>query len=275
MVRSDVLRVPRRVMVLALGLLFQGAVAASITTVYASDIVAIGRAHAEKNVQVAAQVEGVVAEVLADLGDPVAQGDTIVKLDDWSYVLDVDQARANLALAEAEYADAQDELKRAEALFAKNAGSEKTRNSAKTKLAVAASNREFRKAALARAERHLADTAIAAPFSGHIGARHIEVGSFVRVGDAIATVVDLLSIVIRFDLIERDYARLSVGASGTIVFEALPDRSFTGKITRMAPSAKDSVDTFPVEIVLANDEQLIKPGYTARIVFLEKDVAAK
>lgn len=260
---------------LALALLFPTYNTSMLGAAHAADIVAIGRAHAVKDVQVAAQVEGVVADVKADLGDPVAEGDVIVKVDDWSYVLDVAQAEANLALAEAEFSDAVDALKRAEELFSRNAGSEKARNTARTALAVAESNRAFREAALARVQRHLEDTAIAAPFSGHVATRHIEVGSFVRSGDAVATIVDISSIVVRFDLIERDYARLAVGAKGTIVFEALPDQSFSGTITRLGPSAKEGIDTFPVEIVLPNKPLTLKPGYTARITFPEEDVAIR
>lgn len=65
---------------------------------------------ASKRAEISPQVEGVVAEVFKDLGDPVAKGEPLLRLDDEEYRLAVEQARAELARAEAAVAEARARL---------------------------------------------------------------------------------------------------------------------------------------------------------------------
>jgi len=257
------------------GLLLHSTTPMVTSPAMADDIVAIGRAYAEKTTTVLAQVEGHVVEIHADLGDRLDNQALIAKIDDWSYSIDLARAQANATLADARHKEALAQYERAEALFAKKAGSAQSRESAETKLTVAAAEQNIRDAELARAERNLSDTKVTTPFAGHIAERQVEIGDFVRKGDPIVTLTDFTNIRVRFDLIERDYAKLAVGAVGQIAFEGLPKQSFQGRIKRMGPAARGSTDTFPIEVSLANDSLQIKPGYTARITFTSDEVAVR
>lgn len=257
------------------GLLLHSTTPMVASPAMAEDIVAIGRAYAEKTTTVLAQVEGHVVELHADLGDRLENEALIAKIDDWSYSIDLARAQANATLADAQHKEAHAQYERAEALYAKKAGSAQARESAETKLSVAAAELNIRRAELARAERNLSDTSVTAPFAGHIAERQTEIGDFVRKGDPVVTLTDFSSIRVRFDLIERDYAKLAIGVVGQIVFEALPNQSFRGQIKRMGPSARGTTDTFPIEVSLANDSLEIKPGYTARITFASDEVAVR
>ena len=88
----------------------------------------------------------------------------------------VEQARAALEMREIEHAAAQK-------LGAKGFQAE-------TKVAEAAANLEAAQATLERAQLELDRTEIRAPFAGVLEERPVEIGDFVDIGDAVATVIE-------------------------------------------------------------------------------------
>ncbi len=51
----------------------------------------------------------------------------------------------------------------------------------------------------------------------------------------------------------------------SVTFDAMSDRSFEGKVSRITPSVDAATRTFPVEIVVSNNDEAIKPGMYARV----------
>jgi HlyD family secretion protein len=92
--------------------------------------------------------------------------------------------------------------------------------------------------ALAEAQVALQRSTARAPLAGTIGDLHVRRGEFVSPGQRLVTVGDLDTLRVETtDLDEVDVARIAVGQTATITFDALPDQTFTGTIESIAPMA--------------------------------------
>jgi multidrug resistance efflux pump len=91
---------------------------------------------------------------------------------------------------------------------------------------------------LAQAERQLQDAEIHAPFQGNVGAVYVRAGELVSLGQPLLALGDLTTLRMETtDLDEIDVARVSVGQGATLTFDALPDKSFAGRVVRISPMA--------------------------------------
>jgi multidrug resistance efflux pump len=78
-----------------------------------------------------------------------------------------------------------------------------------------------------------------APFDGTVGMVEVRDGEQVQQGDLILTLGDLSSLQVETtDLDEIDVARVDIGQSVDVTFDAFPDRVFKGRVTRINPMAE-------------------------------------
>lgn len=150
---------------------------------------------------VSPQVDGVVRRVLVQGGETVSVGDPLFEMDDASFVIDVDAARARQAETAARLNLAEDAAQRQAALFARGTGSRVGAAEAEAALAIARATLERTQADLARAELDLARTRIAAPIDGRIGRPRVSPGAFVE-----AEAGSVLAEIIREDTVLVAYA---------------------------------------------------------------------
>ena len=96
------------------------------------------------------------------------------------------------------------------------------------------------KAEAAQAQAQLDLTQIAVPFDGIVAKVLIDAHQFVGPGTPIVQVADPRSLRVETsDLNETDVARIKIGDTATVRFDALPDVQATGTIVRIDPKAKD------------------------------------
>ena len=119
--------------------------------------------------------------------------------------------------------------------------------------------------ALERSERR-------APFDGTVGMVQVREGEQIRQGDPLLALGDLSTLRVETtDLDEIDVARVEVGQSVDVTFDAFPDRVFTGRITRIDPMAALGGGGVTYTTIIALDELApeIRWGMTA---FVDIDV---
>lgn len=110
-------------------------------------------------------------------------------------------------------------------------------------------------------------TIIRAPVSGVVTQRHAEVGQWLERGGKVADIVVLNPVLVRVPVHERDISRLRAGDTATVTLDALPDKTFTGRVKHIIPQADLASRTFPVKIEVANTPDLVlKAGMFARVV---------
>jgi RND family efflux transporter MFP subunit len=139
--------------------------------------------------RIASEIEGVVTW-LAEVGDAVAQGDVIARIDPRLIRIEVTRAEADVARLESDYNYRQRQLERTEELAAKNSASRTLLDEAIALRDQAQHLLADGRAALERARANLDRTRIRAPFAGHVTARLASVGEFISIGEDVVRLVD-------------------------------------------------------------------------------------
>ena len=93
-----------------------------------------------------------------------------------------------------------------------------------------------------------------APFAGTIGAMDVRVGEVVAVAQPLITLGDLGGLRVETtDLDEIDVVRVREEQRVTLSFEALPERTFTGRVVRISPMAEPGAGGVNYTVVIALD----------------------
>ena len=248
-----------------------------------------GSIHPYYRYVVAPKVSGRVMRITKRIGDRVRAGELIAVIDDAEYQQAVYEAEANLRIAEASLAEAQSqfelakqEKERAESLAAKGIMTYAELEAALTsftaqqsRLALAGAQIEQRQASLKTSRIRLGYTRLAASAPGYIGERFIDEGALLAQNSAVVSVIGIDSVIVRTTITERDYTYISRGQQAAVSVDAFPEKSFTGKVTRIAPMLQESSRVAQMEVEVLNESLLLKPGMFARVrvVTAEKDGA--
>lgn len=208
-----------------------------------------GRTEASRKVQLRSETEGQVIELFVRRGEDIAEGAPIAKLR-------LDERPAKRAEARAALRQREIEFKAASQLNERGFRSETEKAAAQARLDAA-------RAVVEQIDIDIARTTFNAPFDGIIGADHVELGDYVRVGDVAATVVDLDPILVVGEVSERQVGKVSVGMPGTV---RLIDGTERDGIVRYVSSvAAPATRTYRVELEVDNEDRKIRDGLTAQI----------
>lgn len=253
-----------------------------------------GTLSASRKTDVAAKISGRIEDLLIDLGDEVELGAVIARLDRDELLQDVAQARADLEVARAELLRAQAELDQAKreldrisALSEREVAAISELDAAQSRfevqqanLKVAEAEANVREAALLRAQIREGYAEIRAEWNSgeparFVSARYFDEGEVVSANEPIATLMDLSSLDALLFVTERDYTRLEVGQEVAVMADAFAQREFTGYIRRLSPSFEQSSRQARIEVVVDNEELLLKPGMFVRasVILQEKEDA--
>jgi HlyD family secretion protein len=112
---------------------------------------------------------------------------------------------------------------------------------------------------LAVAQENLANATLVAPFDGVVTAVAIQVGGTIGGATAAITSADMAAPVMEFWVEEADMGSATVGNPVNIVFDALPDLTFSGKITRVEPTLVTVGSTAAVQIWASVDISATAP----------------
>ena len=212
-------------------------------------LVFLGRTEASRKVSLKAETAGRIVAVPAAEGSRIKRGAVIVRLA-------MDDRKARLAEAEAVLRQRRIEYQAARELSVRKFRS-------KVKLAEAEAYLEVAKAGRARATVELQRTVIAAPFTGVLDQRVVEVGDFVKIGNPVATFIDLAPIRITGHVSELNIGAVRQGMKATV--KLVNGKSAQGSIRLVASEAHDTTRTFKIEVEVANGDRAMVAGMTAEI----------
>jgi len=208
-----------------------------------------GRTQASRTVEVKAEVEGRVSEILIERGKRMDANAVIARLDVNERKVNVEKAREILEQRKIEYN------------VAKNLTG-KGFNSA-VKLAETKANLESARAGLKVAEIEFSNVEIKSPFEGVLEERSIEVGSYLQPGAMIGKVIDLDPIFVVGSISEHKIHNVSIGRRA---FVELPNgEEIEGEIHYIATMSDSLTRTFRIEVKILNEDFRIIDGLTSRI----------
>lgn len=218
---------------------------------------ALGTAVANESVNITAKQSQTVTEILFDDGDLVESGQLLARLNNKAEQARLNEININLAEAKRQYNRVKD-------LAQNRAASEQLLSEQEAKVEALLAQREVAKAELDELE-------IVAPFKGRLGTRQISLGSLVRPGDLVATLDDLSTIKVDFNVSEQHLASLANGQRIFAKTVAYPDSEFVGLITNIDSRIDPTTRSIKVRAEIANDELKLRPGLLLQIN-LEKRV---
>ncbi|CAN5121466.1 efflux RND transporter periplasmic adaptor subunit [soil metagenome] len=226
-------------------------VAAASVKKLSDDISAIGNLLSDESVQIATETSGRIAEITFKEGDTVAAGAVLIKLDDSLNLSAQADAKARLALAQANF-------DRANTLRKSGISAQSTLDTAISELAVANS-------ALDLIETQEEKLSLKAPFPGVLGFRTVSPGAYVTAGTALVNLEKIDRLKVTFSVPELYLQRLSKGQKISVRADALPGIEFEGTIYAIDPAIDVNGLAVKVRATLDNRDGKLRPGLLARI----------
>ncbi len=201
----------------------------------------------------AAEVAGTVEKIHVDEGSRVASGRVLVEVDTRSL-------RQRLAEAEAVHRHREAMHQRAERLLAKKSITEQQYLDAVTERDVAV-------AQLETVQLELAKSRIAAPWSGTVAVKRVEVGDYVVPGQPVVELLDVRRLKVRAPAPASDVPYLRRGLAAEVRLDIYPGEVFHGEIARLAAELAAAARTLDVDVEIPNSDGRLRPGMFARLEF--------
>jgi len=242
-------------------------------------VLVVGNLIGAATVQVVPRVNGRLQAVNVKLGDPVRQGQVIARVEDLEIREQVRQAEATYKVGEASIRQREADLKlatnnldRSRSLFERQLLPQQTfddvdarHQAALAQLDLARAQFEVSKARLDELKITLSNTQIISPVDGFIGKRFLDPGAFASTNTPVASVVDIRTVRMVANLVERDMRRVPTGTPAVVEVDAFPGEKFQGRVSRVAPIFDPATRTAEIEIEVLNTGFRLKPGMYSRV----------
>ena len=243
------------------------------------ELTVVGNLIGDTTVAVVPRAAGRLEQVLVQLGDRVSRGQRIAKIEDQELQEQIRQAEAAMEVAsatirqrEADLQLARTNVERSRSLFERQLLPKQTLddNEARYQSAVAALDlaRAQNTQSNARLEElrvNMTNTVITSPVNGFVARRAADPGAFVSQNAPVVDVVDISSVRLVVNVVEKDLKIIRVGDATEVEVDAFPGEKFSGRIARLAPVLDPATRTFPIEIEIPNPSFRLKPGMYARV----------
>jgi len=234
-----------------------------------------GTLEALTKINITPEVGGKISRIYAEAGDRVAKGQLLAELETNSIRLQLRQAEAGVAVAEASHADALRNRERMDRLIKENAVSEQQREKIQLAYDAAAAQLEQARAGLNLAQHALDVSLMKAPFSGVIASKNAEVGDVINpmmggVGGGaggVLTLMDYSRIKLVVAISSEDIGRIRKGQEAILRVAAFPGRDFRGSVRVVNLTADPLNKKFGVEAVFDNSDAALRPGTFGDLVF--------
>jgi len=239
----------------------------------------MAQALGSQDVEIRARVEGILEEVLFNEGTYINKGDLLYSINPLTLEANLEQARGNLAQAEAALGKAKRDVARLKPLWEKNAISRQMLDDAEAAQQSAEAALASAKAAVDSNQIQLGYTKIYAPIEGLIGKTEVKPGNLVGKGQStlLTTISSVNPIHFRYSISEKDYLiwrRLHAGHSESVkaasdIFElVLADGSLhphRGGVVFADRTVDPSTGTLLLEVAFPNPDNIIRPGQFGRV----------
>jgi len=223
----------------------------------------VGTLTARSEADVKSEYSGTVAEVFVTQWVRVKAGTALARLDTREAEAGVQAARATWLQAEAGARRAARELDRTVKLKDAGLATQQQLDESRSADEAARAAAEAAKAQLALAETRLGKAVIRAPIDGVVALRNVNVGDYVEnMGNPapMFRVVDNRTLELTANVPSARIAALKVGQPFAFTSDALPGRTFEGKVAFINPAADEASRTVKVKTEVPNPSEALKAG---------------
>ena len=241
----------------------------------------VGNLIGAATVEAVPKVSGRLEAVMVRLGDRVTRGQTLAKVEDREIQEQVKQAQASFEVGaatirqrDADLKLAQTNLDRSRNLFERQLIPKQTYDDMEARYQAAAAQVDLAKAQYAQAQArldelkiNLGNTVISSPVSGFVASRALDPGAWVTPNSSFISVVDIVTVRLVANIIEKDLRRITIGMKANVEVDAFPGDQFVGRIAHVAPVLDPATRTAQIEVDIDNRQFRLKPGMYAKVSF--------
>ena len=223
--------------------------AVKLATVTSRDVEQVGEytatVEAEAKNNIAPTAPGRISKIFVEVGDYVRKGQKLVQMD-----------AANLNQLKLQLDNEEKEFNRVDELYKVGGASKSEWDAAKTSL-------DVRRTAY---NNLLENTQLVSPLNGVVTARNFDNGDLYTSTQMPVLVVEQITPVkLMVNVSEPNFPKVSKGMPVKIKLDVYGDEEFEGKVSLVYPTIDPATHTFPVEVVLNNANQRVRPGMFARV----------
>ncbi len=248
----------------------------------------VGSIEPTSSFLVAPKLSGRLKKLFVDIGDMVKNGDVIATLDDEELLLNVKQAEADLEIAKANLSESaalleisKKELARVEKMrqqkVSSDADVEASQATNKTRMGRHQVNRALvsqKESALEAARVRLSYATVDASWTGGANGRFVaerfqNEGSMVSANVPVVSIIDIATVTVVIDVVERDYFKIKPGLWAEIRPAAIEGCVYKARVSRVSPQLDPLSRQARIELELDNVDYELKPGMfiNARMIY--------
>jgi membrane fusion protein, multidrug efflux system len=221
-------------------------VAQATQQTWSNELQAVATLRAKQGTTLTSESSGTITGLHFKSGEMVKKGQLLVQMND-------NVARAQLAADQAKLLNAKQQIERQRKLFARQATSQASLQSAE------AAYREAQ-AAIQSDHARLSNLQVRAPFAGHLGIRDVSLGQYISPGTGIVDIQQWNPLRVSFNVPQRDLAKLAIGNAVDLSVDGLSGKSFSGRITAFGSAVDNSTRTIAIQAEVKNDKNELRPG---------------
>ncbi len=246
-------------------------------------VTATGTLNARDPVTVGSEISGRIEEVLVDINDRVKKDQILARIDPEQYRARRDESDAQALASKAAYRTAEatllemeQKVNRLRPMSAEGLATQAELEVAEAGLlraraALESSQAQVKSSAasLKVVTSNLEKTIIRSPIDGVVLDRKVEPGEAVTSGlqtpELFVLAADLVKMELVVKIDEADVGQVKAGQAAQFTVDAYPNRIFQSTVSRVKnlPTTTQNVVTYETELMVENDQQLLRPGMTA------------
>ena len=226
----------------------------------------VGVARMGTEADLSFRVPGTVETVDVSLGQRVGKGQILARLDPVDYELQVQEAAAGLAMAEASVRKAEADYDRTRALYESNNSSRSELDAARAGAESARSQVDAATKRLELARQQLGYTVLRASVDGAIALKDLEVNENVKAGTAVFMLTSGSLVEVEFAVPEIMIADLEAGMPVVVMFDAVAGREFAAEIIEVGVAVTGSSAAFEAVARLREETPNVRSGMAAEVI---------
>lgn len=238
-----------------------------------SNVTAPGEITAEREVKICSDIIGRITKVHVKEGQEVEKKDTLFIIDPSRFEAEVEQMRASLTIAHANFKKASRDVEREKALFEQRLISREQFENSEIELEIASARLKTAESRLKHSITNLNKTVITAPISGRVIDLNVEVGEIVMsgtmryTGTVLAKVVDTENMIAEVRVSEADIVNIRLNQKAKVFITAFPGEVFTGEVIEVGGKipARDEKREFRVRLRIDNPKPGLRPGISCDV----------
>ena len=199
------------------------------------------QAYVKNNI--APQTAGRITKINVEIGDFVKEGQVLAEID-----------KAQLLQAQLQLQNQEVELQRLKSLYEEGGLSQSDYDAMQLQYNVLKT----------QVDNLIENTTLRSPINGVVSARNYDVGDMYAMSMPLFTVEQIVPVKLLIGVSETDYSKVKKGDSVTVTADAIPDKTFYGKVNRIYPTVDPATRTFTVEVKIDNTYKTLRPGMFAR-----------